>query len=64
MFPCESCNRPVAKSHQSIQCDTCDKWVDPECNKINKHICKLIQNEKNTRWFCITVLRNFFSSPI
>ena len=24
------CNRPVAKNHQRIQCDTCDTWVHHE----------------------------------
>ena len=52
-FPCIICNRPVAKNHQSIQCDTYDTWAHRECNKISKQTYKLLQNEKNTKWFCI-----------
>ena len=52
-FPCKICNRPAAKNHQSIQCDTCDTWAHRECNKINKQTYKLLQNEKITKWFCI-----------
>ena len=58
-FPCKICNRSVAKNHQSVQCDACDTWVHRECNKINKQTYKLLQNEKNTKWFCIICSKEF-----
>ena len=58
-FPCKICNRPVAKNHQSILCNTCDTWLHHECNKINKQTNKLLQNEKNTKWFCIICTKEF-----
>ena len=63
-FPCKICNRPVAKNHWSIQCDTCDTWVHRECNKINKQTYKLLQNEIKTKCFCIMCTKEFlpFSS--
>ena len=60
-FPCKICNRPVAKNHQSIQCDTCDTWVHRESNRINKQTHKLLQNEINTKWFCIICTKEFLS---
>ena len=59
--PCKNCNRPVAKNHRSIQCDTCDTWVHCECNEINNQTYKLLQNEKNTKWFCIIFTKEFLS---
>ena len=58
-FPCKICNRPVAKNHQSIQCDACDTWVHRECNKINKQTYKFLQNKINTKWFCIICTKEF-----
>ena len=56
---CKICNRPVAKNHQSIQYETCDTWVHRECNKIKKQTHKILQNEKNTKWFCIICTKAF-----
>ena len=53
-FSCKICNRPVAKNNQSIHYDTCGTCVHCECNKINNQTYKLLQNEKNTKWFCVT----------
>ena len=58
-FPCKIYNRPVAKNHQSIRCDSCDTWVQRECNKINKKTYKLLLNEKNARWFYIIYTKEF-----
>ena len=58
-LPYKIYNRPFAKNHRSIQCDTCDIWVHCECNKINKQTYKLLQNEKNTKWFCIICTEEF-----
>ena len=49
----------AAKNHQSIQCDTCDTWAHGECNKINRQTYKLLQNEKNTKWFCVVCIKGF-----
>ena len=50
---------PIAKNHQSIQCDTGDTWVHRECNKITKQTYKLLQNQKNTKWFSIICTKEF-----
>ena len=50
---------PVAKNHQSIQCDTGDTWVHREYNKITKQTYKLLQNQKNTKWFSIICTKEF-----
>ena len=51
----------AAKNHQSIQCDTCDTWTHCECKKINKQTYKLLQNEKNTKWFCVVCTKGFLA---
>ena len=48
-FPCKICNRPVAKNHQSIQCDTSDTWIYRKCNKRNKQAYELLKNEENKK---------------
>ena len=40
------CCRPVAKTHDSIQCNNCDIQVHRECNKINKQTYKLLQKNQ------------------
>ena len=34
--PCAMCDKPVASSHQAIQCDSCRKWchIMPKCGKV------------------------------
>ena len=63
-FSCTIYNRPVAKNHQSIQCDTCDTWVHRECNKINKQAYKLYKMRKISNGSGSFVLMNFSHSPI
>ena len=58
-FPCKICCKPVAKNHESIQCDKCDTWVHRNCNKINKQTYKLLQKDKNSHWFCIICTKEF-----
>ena len=48
-FSCKICNRPVAKNHQSIQCDTSDTWIHRKCNKRNKQAYELLKNEENKK---------------
>ena len=58
-FPCKTCCKPVAKNHDSIQCDKCDTWVHRNCNKINKQTYRLLQKDKNSHWFCIICTKDF-----
>ena len=58
-FPCKMCCKPVAKNHDSIQCDKCDTWVHRNCNKINKQTYRLLQKDKSSQWFCISCTKDF-----
>ena len=58
-FPCKICCKPVAKNHDSIQCDKCDTWVHRNCNKINKQTYRLLQKDKNSHWFSIICTKDF-----
>ena len=59
-FPCKTCCKPVAKNHDSIQCDKCDTWAQRNCNKINKQAYRLLQKKKtNSHWFCIICTKDF-----
>ena len=58
-FPCKICIHPVAKNHDSIQFDKCDRWVHRNCNKINKKTYRLLQKDKSSHWFCIFCTKDF-----
>ena len=58
-FRCKICCKPVAKTHDSIQCNKYDTWVHISCNKINKQTYRLLQKDKSSHWFCITCTKDF-----
>ena len=50
--PCKICEKPVAITHDALQCDLCNIWIHRKCNKINKQTYKLLQR-CDASWFCI-----------
>ena len=34
IFPCKTCNNPVAKDGKAVECDNCGLWVHIKCNKL------------------------------
>ena len=52
-YPCKIYNRPVAESHDCIQCDNCNVWVHRKCNKVNKQTYKFLQKDHKCKWYCI-----------
>ena len=45
-YPCKMCLKPVAKNHYAIKRDICETWVHIGCNKINKQIYRILQNDE------------------
>lgn len=37
-FPYLNCRKTVAKHHNTVCCDICNKWVHIACNNINTHL--------------------------
>ena len=56
-FPCGVCQNTVAKNHNGVYCDSCDRWVHLKCNFLNKNTYKKIQKD-NSPWFCINCVKN------
>ena len=56
-FPCKICEKPVAKNHHGIQCDSCNPWTRIKCNKINPQTYKHLQNS-NAEWYRIKCFAN------
>ena len=56
-YPYKVCNKVVAKSHNTIQCDLCDMWVHVKCNKINLQTYRFFQ-QCQVQWFCCKFLQN------
>ena len=56
-FPCGVCNKTVAKNHNAVYCDSCDRWVHLKCNFLNKNTYRKLQKD-NSPWFCINCVKN------
>ena len=53
--------KPVAKNHDSIQCDKCDTWVHRNCNKIYKQTYRPLKKDKSSHWYCIICTKDFLT---
>ena len=49
---CGTCFKPVAKSHHSIECDTCQQWVHIKCGKVTLKEYKQLLNQSHFDWSC------------
>ena len=58
-YPCKICNRPVAESHDCIQCDNCNVWIHRKCKKINKQTCTFLQKDHKSKWYYIICTKDF-----
>jgi len=46
------CDRPVARNHYALQCDSCDQWVHIKCDGISKEEYKRFQEIKHLVFEC------------
>ena len=48
-YPCGVCEKAVAKNHNALMCDICDKWVHIKCNCVSKDLYNsyILENEKH-----------------
>eukprot|EP00111_Clytia_hemisphaerica_P012225 TCONS_00035889-protein len=51
-YPCNFCQRAVAKNHKGIQCDICDHWVHIKCNNTTNGEYLYLQNNNDVSWCC------------
>ena len=58
-YPCKIYSRPVAESHDCIQCDNCKVWVHRKCNKINKQRHRFLQKDHKSKWYCVICTKVF-----
>ena len=50
-YPCNLCQKAVAKNHKGIQCDVCDQWVHIKCNHTSNGEYLYLQTS-DTSWSC------------
>ena len=50
-YPCGTCTKTVAKSHNAVCCDIWSLWVHIKCNNITKYCYRKLQNS-NEPWYC------------
>lgn len=50
-FPYLICCKTVAKHHNTVCCDICNKWVHIACNNMNTNIYPKLRNCK-APWYC------------
>ena len=55
-FPCGICRKAVAKRHEAICCDLCDKWIHIACNNVDKKTYRNLQSSE-INWFCMPCLK-------
>ena len=51
-YPCSSCFKPVAKSHKSIECDSCSLWAHIGCEKISNEEYKKLMKKDSFCFIC------------
>ena len=51
--PCVICERPVAKNHHALQCDSCDEWVHIRCEGITKEEYNRFQDISSLVFECL-----------
>ena len=59
IFPCKTCNNPVAKDGKAVECDNCGLWIHIKCNKINTQTYKYLQKE-SCAWYCFSCSTKIF----
>ena len=52
-FPYGICQKAVAKRHQAVCCDLCDKWIHIACNNLNKKHTKIFSPQKSAGSACL-----------
>ena len=58
--PCLECNKPVAKNHRAVMCDTCSKWIHIKCGNISPNQYNVLC-ESTDLWHCSYCTANKFS---
>lgn len=55
--PCGLCDKPVAKNHRAVLCNTCSKWSHIKCSGISLEEYKKLQISNATeKWYCSSCL--------
>jgi len=66
-YPCGVCEKAVAKNHNALMCDVCDKWVHIKCNYVSKDLYNsyILENENpflnendKSKWICINCIKS------
>ena len=57
-YPCAACNKNISENCDSIECDTCSKWIHKKCNKLSNADFKRLQEEGDSAPFSCIVCIN------
>ena len=66
-LPCGVCEKAIAKTHNALMCDICDKWVHIKCNNVSKDLFNslrlenenaLVNNLDLSKWVCIKCINS------
>ena len=64
-FPCGLCNRPVAKNHRALECDSCVQWFHMNCGGVSgKRYEDFQNNSQGFTWICPHCAMPSFSSSL
>ena len=54
---CTICHKLVAKNHQGIVCNTCNKWIHTKCNKLGPKDFSAHQDNETLPFCCMNCLK-------
>ena len=64
-YPCGICEKAVAKNHNALVCDICEKWVHIKCNFVSKDLYNSYIDENQnplindkSKWICINCINS------
>ena len=49
---CTKCHKTVAKNHQAISCDDCEKWTHRACTNISQNMYRTLKTKSYFIFFC------------
>lgn len=49
---CPDCSRVVSETDAGIQCEVCEDWYHPKCQKVNDDVYKFLGQNAGVHWYC------------
>jgi len=63
-FPCTVCRKAVKSKQNGVECTRCERWTHASCDGITLSEYKLLSDNKEEPWFCLSCELQFADSSL